>query len=299
MESINNIDINQLLNRKEIEYKILSCLENYYNNKVNKKNKKDKKSIFIYGNNGIGKTNFVKKILINNNYNIIYYDNNNIINKNIINELFNNINDYSILTSFKKNYKKNIIIFDNLQTINFIDKNFLNSIINFLKNLKKNKKNIIFNIPIIFINNNISEKKFQELLRLSDCIEIKTPSNEELSKLIKLYIPTLYKYSESINIEIEKNILLYLNQKLLKINDIVYFEKNNLIFDKFCKNFKNIEYSTIENIKNNTYELLINYYNFNNSNIILNTDRTTLALLYHENIILHFDNKKKNIKLLY
>ena len=295
MENINNIDINEILNRKDIEKKILSYLENYYYNinKENKKEKINKKSIFIYGNNGIGKTTFIKNLLIDNNFNIIYYDNNSIINKNIINELFNTINTYSILTSFKKSYKKNIIIFDNLQTINFIDKNFLNSIINFLKNLKKNKKHENFNIPIIFINNTISEKKFQELLKLSECIEIRSPSNEELSKLINIYIPTLYKYNNYINNEIKKNILLYLNNKLLKIEDLIYFEKNNLIYNTFYKKFNKIEYNTIENIKNNTYELLTNYYKFDDSNTVLNTDRTTLSLLYHENIIIYFDNRKK------
>ena len=65
------IDYNAILNRKEIEQKIIEDLNNFENNKDNNK---FKRGFYIYGDTGIGKTSFVNNLLKSLDYDIILYN---------------------------------------------------------------------------------------------------------------------------------------------------------------------------------------------------------------------------------
>lgn len=67
------LNIDEICDRKKEEKIIIDFLNSY------NKEKKDtffqnKKSIYIYGDSGIGKTTFILNILKKNNYDIIYYN---------------------------------------------------------------------------------------------------------------------------------------------------------------------------------------------------------------------------------
>ena len=64
-------NVNDILDRKEIENNIKNILLNFDN--LNK-DIKFKKGIYIYGSPGCGKTAFVKNILKDLNFDIIHYD---------------------------------------------------------------------------------------------------------------------------------------------------------------------------------------------------------------------------------
>ena len=97
--------------------------------------------------------------------------------------------------------------------------------------------------------------------------------NENLKKIINEYIQSDLRKLKSIY-NIYEN-----NQEILKNNLI------NKIFEK--KNYN-------EDTKNITYQLLTNKYNIENHNDIMNeTDRTSVGLLFHENIIDYFKDKDK------
>ena len=72
---------------------------------------------------------------------------------------------------------------------------------------------------------------------------------------------------------------------------------SNIIYNKFCDNYLPSINETNENIKIITKDFLENYYNFDKINNILESDRTILSLLFHENIIQNLDNKHLDIYL--
>ncbi len=78
---MNNIILNNILERNNIKEKIINLLNNF--NK-NKKNFSLKRGIYIYGSAGIGKTEFVLNILKELDYDIVKYDAGDIRNKNVI-----------------------------------------------------------------------------------------------------------------------------------------------------------------------------------------------------------------------
>ena len=84
MEQLN---LNNILNRTNQENKLIEYL-NYF--EENKKNLTVKRGIYIYGSPGSGKTVFVEKILKKLNYDILKYDAGDVRNKNVIDTIANN-----------------------------------------------------------------------------------------------------------------------------------------------------------------------------------------------------------------
>ena len=100
MEELN---INSLLNRNEIEMKLIESLNHF---EENKKNVLTKRGIYIYGSPGSGKSYFVKSILNKLNYDIINFDAGDIRNRSIIETITkHNMSDKNILSMFKKTKK--------------------------------------------------------------------------------------------------------------------------------------------------------------------------------------------------
>ena len=114
---MDDLDINTILKRKNIETKIENILNNFDNNPF------EKKGIFIKGEKGIGKTQFIVNLLKKNNYDIINYDNTIIRNKCLIDNISsNNISSYNVCSMFSENVKKIAIIFDDIDSKNHGDK---------------------------------------------------------------------------------------------------------------------------------------------------------------------------------
>ena len=187
--------------------------------------------------------------------------------------------------------------------MNYGDKSCLTSLIKFIKNKKIKKKSDNnqnnLNFPIIFINNLINEKKINDLFKICDTLQMEAPTNEQFINILHNLLPNLFKYSTDVNSIIKKNILLFLNNKLFKITKIIYYENNNLILSKFYDNFINIDYDIYYNIKKVTHTLLTTYYKISDINKILDTDRTIVSLLFHENIIKLFNNRDNSYKIKY
>ena len=132
-------------------------------------------------------------------------------------------------------------------------------------------------------------------MKVCHSFELKNPTNNQLLKIINTIIPNIFRYSKKDNEFIKKNILSFLNNNLMSINKLIFYEKNDIIYNKFFNNYiSNINESN-ENIKLITKDFLANHYNFDKINNILESDRTILSLLFHENIIQLLD--KKHIKI--
>ena len=83
---MNNLNINSILGRDQAYKKIKIILDGFQENKTDITLKR---GIYIYGNPGSGKTEFVVNLLREQNYDIIKYDAGDIRNKSIISFLSN------------------------------------------------------------------------------------------------------------------------------------------------------------------------------------------------------------------
>jgi len=243
------------------------------------------KYLYVYGDIGIGKTTIINSILTSLKYNINYIDCNQ--NKLSVDELINMTNISDVYSMFFNNKQNNALIIDNINYYSYSDKSYFTNLIKLLK-----KKNSHKPIPFIFINTLQEEKKFTELYKISTLLKINPPSNSQLKNIILKLYPSIFELENSHHIV--NNILDYLDNKFYKLINIHYFYHNNIIELKF--NSPNASANSISsniinnsNIKLLTKNLLEHRFNLNDLDIINYSDRTSLSLLLHENIIKLFN----------
>ncbi len=286
MEELN---LNALLERAEIEKEFIKCLHYFEENKANLLTRR---GVYIYGAPGAGKTYFVKECLKKLNYDIITFDAGDIRNKSIIETITkHNISDNNIISLFEGEKKKLVVVMDEIDGMNSGDKGGINSLIKLIrpKKTKKQKKEQITMIPIICIGNYHIDKKIKEMMKICNTFEIKKPTIEEIKKIIKLLMPTM---EPSLLI----NIVNFIEGDLRKLKSTydIYQNHQSILKNKIIQNmFQKKNYN--EDTKEITKKLLNNLYELSEHSLIMNeTDRTSVALLFHENIIDIFKEKEKD-----
>jgi hypothetical protein len=271
-------------NANDIKY-IYANVSNYIKN-LDKPN--SPKYLYVYGDIGIGKTTIIKSIFQSLKYNINYIDCNQ--NKLSVDELFNMTNHSDVYSMFFNNKQNNALIVDNINYYSYSDKSYFTNLIKLLK-----KKTNYKPIPFIFINTLQEEKKFTELYKISTLLKINPPSNSQLKNIILKLYPSIFDLENSDHIV--NNILDYLDNKFYKLINMHYFYNNNIIELKFTSASANTNASASantnastsiinnSNIKILTKNLLEHRFKLNDLDIINYSDRTSLSLLLHENII--------------
>ena len=277
---MDQLDLNCILNRNDKEQKLIETL-NYF--EKHKNNLNTTRGIYIYGSPGTGKSVFVKKVLKKLNYDIILYDAGDIRNKNIIENITKeNMSDTNVISMFQKKKKKIAIIMDEIDGMNSGDKGGINSLIKLIrpKKTKKQKKEDIAMVPIICIGNYHIDKKIIEMTKASIKIELKTPTDVEVLKICSVLMSNM-------DTEILNSIVKYVKGDLRKVENIynLYNNHDSLMKNKLITNiFQSKTFN--EDTKDITKNLLFNKYTIDYHNLIMNdTDRTSVGLLFHENII--------------
>ena len=185
------LDINNILERTAIENKIEGILKRFNESKYDLL---QKRGIYIYGAPGSGKTTFVMKLLEKLNYDVIKYDAGDIRNKNIIDTITkDNMSDKNIVSLFYKKIKPIAILMDEIDGMNNGDKGGINSLIKLIrpKKTKKQKTEEITYNPIICIGNYHIDKKIKELMKVCEPIELKRPTDKQMSVIIEKSMPDL------------------------------------------------------------------------------------------------------------
>lgn len=250
------------------------------------KNKTDltfKRGIYIYGAPGSGKTEFIVRLLKELNYDMVKYDAGDIRNKSIIESITqHNISDKNIMSIFQRKVKKIVVVMDELDGMNNGDKGGITSLIKLIrpKKTKKQKQEEITMNPIICIGNYHVDKKIKELMKVCYVYELKTPTPAQMTQIIDMTLPT-------IDAMMRKNIIAFVQGNLRKLNAVMEMSKksktilaNNIIHAIFQPKTYN------EDIKKITEKLMNIEYPISDHNVLINeTDRTTIGLLWHENII--------------
>jgi len=289
MEQLN---VNKILNREEQENTIKSILRDF---EANKNNLLFKKGIYVYGDPGTGKTTFITNILKELDYDIIKYDAGDIRNTAVIEDITkHNMSDKNIMSLFHKKIKKIAIIMDEIDGMNNGDKGGINSLIKLIrpKKTKKQKLEEVTMNPIICIGNYRVDKKIKELMKVCNTIELKTPNQLQVLNICN-------KLLLDINTDIKTKIIAYIQGDLRKLNSIYNLYKNKpecFTLETLDNIFQIKSYN--DDTKKITNKLINQYFPLDEHNNIMNeTDRTSVGLLWHENIIDVIDktDKKQSI----
>lgn len=278
---LHDMNFNKILGRETIYNNIKDFLQAF---QQNKKDLTFKRGIYIYGAPGSGKTEFVNRLLKDLNYDIIKYDAGDIRNKSIIDSITqHNISDKNIMSVFQKKVQKIVIVMDELDGMNNGDKGGITSLIKLIrpKKTKKQKQEEITMNPIICIGNYHIDKKIKELMKVCHVYELKTPTTPQMNQLIDVSIPNID------TILLRKNIISFIQGNLRKLNAIIDMNqkqheilKTNILQAIFQPKTYN------EDSKKITQKLINTSFPIcEHNNLINETDRTIIGLLWHENII--------------
>ena len=286
MEQLN---MNCILNRIEHEKLLKQKLMEF---EANKENIQISRGFYVFGNPGTGKTEFVKRVLNDLNYSIIMYDAGDIRNKSIINAITkHNISDKSVISMFQKKQRPSAIIMDEIDGMNNGDKGGITSLIKLIraKKTKKQKLEDVTMIPIICIGSMHTDKKIKELIKVCTTFHIKPPTYQQIQKVVCTLMPKL-------ETSIIDHVIKFIDGDLRKVKAAhnIYKEQQHLLKHKILNSFFQSKTDN-EDTKSITKYLINNKISFNKHTHIINeTDRTSVGLLFHENIIDTFTNKKLN-----
>lgn len=258
--------MNHLLQRDLPEKTMVDFLKHF-----NKQDDKSKKCVYIYGPPGCGKTTFALTILKSLNYDVITYDACDSRNKNTIETInIHNVSDTNVMDSFFKRKTNMVILMDDVDYMNNGDKGGINSLIKLVrpKKTKRQKTEAITHIPIVCIGLPNQEKKMKELMKCCVTIELKEATPPQIMSILQHRAPTYLPMASHI-----KSI-----KKVFQVIDM--YDKN------FTGNMDMILYHSIhEDAKQSTQRIMNSQCSFSDYEIMNDTDRSIISLLWHENVI--------------
>jgi DNA polymerase III delta prime subunit len=294
-----HLNLNKILDREWIVEKIKTILQDIDKTKCG--DHQIKKGFYMYGNPGSGKTEFVSSVLKMLGYDAITYDAGDIRNKSIIETIAkHNMSNQNIMSMFEKKVRKIVIVMDEIDGMNNGDKGGITHLIRLIrpKKTKKQKTEESSVNPIVCIGNYHTDKKIKELIKVCHTFELKTPTTSQMNEIVTKLMPSLDE-------ELVQNIIEFTQGDLRKVTTIynIYKQDESITghtSTSTCASSKTngtiLNTSIIkmifepktynENNKQITKKLFDFNYSFHEHNTLLNeTDRTTVGLLWHENII--------------
>jgi DNA polymerase III delta prime subunit len=282
--------INSILNRESIANEIKRNLLSF---EENCKNINYKKGFYIYGSPGCGKTHFVIELLKELNYDIVKYDAGDVRNKSLIDTITsNNMSNQNVLQMMSRTRKRIAIVMDEIDGMNNGDKGGITSLIKLIRQKKTKKQkteNMTLN-PIICIGNYFVDKKIKELMKVCNIYELKTATVEQISTILENHTPLLCS-------TLKPDILKYIQgdmRKLFFVEELYRLKPEALTKETIHHILQTKSFN--EDSKKITQALLSEYIPIDKHNVSMNeTDRTIVALLWHENIVDYLDKVDTHI----
>jgi DNA polymerase III delta prime subunit len=279
---MDNIPMNSILEREYIANEITDILKTF---DERCQLTTFKKGIYIYGSPGTGKSHFVVELLKKLDYDAIIYDAGDVRNKSLFQTIdSNNLSNRNVLDLMNRKVKKIAIVMDEIDGMNNGDKGGIDALIKLIRQKKTKKQkaeNTTLN-PIICIGNHKNDKKIRELMKACHTFELKIPSFSQIHSILQLCLPPFLTFPPELRQKIHEYIqgdlrkLLFLCQIWKKKPELLKFETIQDIFH--VKMFN-------EDAKKITWRLINNPIPLEEHTLFMNeTDRTTVALLWHENI---------------
>lgn len=288
---MDQFDIDEILDRKYIAASLINKIRAFF---VKRDDSSIKRGFYVYGAPGSGKTEFVMRTLQKAGFDVVKYDAGDIRNKNVVDSITRHqMADVNIMSLWKRENKKIVIVMDEIDGMNNGDKGGINALIKLIRPKKTKKQKLESNNynPIICINNYHIDKKISDLMRVCETFEIKTPTNFQMIGLVKHLLPI------SSN-KLQENIVNLVQGDLRRLSHITHIVEKGLTLDENTFDELFSVKSLNSDAKQTVKTLLNTKCDINEHNTLMNeTDRTIVGLLWHENVIdvLKKQNKQKSI----
>ena len=293
--------INEILGRTEIAVHIAQlvneCSKNIDDITV-------KRGIYIYGDPSIGKTEFVRGILNSINVDTIYLTSSDIRNKSVIIQLLSKHKSSSnhIMHLINNNIQQKVIVMDEIYNMNFGDKGGLTALCTMIhpKKIPKKKKastassvlktqsttsktpkdDLSTILPVICIGGCQIDKKIKELMNTCHVVKIPTPTSDQIFELIQVLVPNMENYiMERLAIYVRGNLQKLISLIKLYIMNPVLFTEHDILSNAICP------ISLSESNKIITKNIFTQYSATKQLMGICDNERTTVGLMWHENVI--------------
>jgi hypothetical protein len=185
-----------------------------------------------------------------------------------------------------KKVKKIAIVMDEIDGMNNGDKGGITALIKIIRQ-KKTKKQRLENMtmkPIICIGNYYIDKKIKELMKVCNTFELKSPTRPQMTKVIDSMFLTINAETTKAQTELLLNYIQGDMRKLMFVKDM-FSKKPELMTEQTLQTIFHIK-SYNEDSKKITQSLINAPAKMEEHNRFMNeTDRTIVALLWHENIV--------------
>jgi DNA polymerase III delta prime subunit len=282
---MNLLDLNTIFNRNEISAKIKHILSSFDDRC---KDSDFKKGIYIYGSPGTGKTHFILDILKDLNYDVIKYDAGDVRNKSLIDTITrDNVSRHNVFDMMHGRIRKIAILMDEIDGMHKGDKGGISALVKLIRQKKTKKQkteNVTMN-PIICIGNYYMDKKIKELMNVCNVFELPTPTDDQIRHIYKLLFDPVSSHITN-NLVLLDQMVQYTQGDIRKIEFMSRLNEKKpeiLTGDNirhiFRAKFYNEDYGKIAKQLFDRKLTVNQHADFMNDN-----DRTTVALLWHENV---------------
>lgn len=306
---MNTIDLNTIFNRTDIAVKIKKILTSF---DARCKDSDFKKGIYIYGSPGTGKTRFVLDILKDLDYDVIKYDAGDVRNRSLIDTITrDNVSRHNVLDMMYGRTRKIAILMDEIDGMHKGDKGGISALVKLIRQKKTKKQkteNVTLN-PVICIGNYYMDKKIKELMNVCNVFELPTPSDDQ----IRAVFSKMFLLKTSLNVLSDTDCASYMRNGVqldspkkgedpspTLLDQMVQYAQGDIRKVEFLLrlNDKKPEILTGNNIQ---YIFRAKFYNEDygkiakqlfdrklsveqHNDFMNDNDRTTVALLWHENV---------------
>ena len=284
---MNSISLNAILERDAIAEQIKTLL---YQFDEKCKDIHHKKGIYIYGSPGCGKTQFVLNLLRECNYDAVKYDAGDVRNKSLIDTITsNNVSKYNVLHMMSGKPKKIAIVMDEIDGMNSGDKGGITSLIKLIRQ-KKTKKQKLENVtanPILCIGNYFMDKKIRELMKVCHTFELKMPTHTQTRQILEEIIPRIGPCSVHSDPVLMEEMIHYVQGDMRKMMFLskMYATKREILTPDMLRSIFHIK-TYHDDSKQIVASLFREPILFEDHSTFMNeTERTIVALLWHENVV--------------
>lgn len=274
-----SLALNAMLGREGLANALVQSIRQFF---LNRNNPMAQRGVYVHGSPGIGKTEFVMRVLKSAGYDVVRYDAGDIRNKAVIENITkHHMPDVNIMSLWKMQSKKIVIVMDEIDGMNNGDKGGITALVKLIrpkKTKKQRTENNNYN-PIVCISNNHVDKKITELMKACDVIELPTPSVTQMELLVNELMPSLAKH---LRVQISEHVNGDL-RRLSMINGMVKkgMHLDEHLFEKVfsCKSQNEDAKQIVKRVLNEKHSVC------QHSTLMHETDRTIVGLLWHENVI--------------
>lgn len=280
-------NLTRIFAREQLERDITDFLNNFTSNtaEVDYGKHYPTKGVYIYGPSGIGKTYFVTKLLKRLGYDALIYDASDIRNKALFTTIDgNNLATHNVYDLIHNRMTKIAVVMDEIDGMSSGDKGGIDALIRLIrqKKTKKQRSETTTHNPIICIGSHKNDKKIRELMKGCHVYEMLVPTPKQVHQLLSEYLAPFRDFIP----ETQDKLCAYVQGDINKFRFLHKMCRESP--EKFTENFVNDVFQvkvSNEDAKTITGRLLNHPYAMEEHAQFMNeTDRTTVALLWHENV---------------